>query len=766
VSSLIPRLSTILANSAYEIAVFRASSTTLAGSVDKSAFLSQAIIRTTPILLESISKDSSIIFNDTYRFSKVVTFRAPPFNGIKSTANVAQAIERCFPFFAVPDFTDGSEWLDRDLLEDDDTPVGLYIEFAPFASGVACPDSTQNDETILKIKSSNQDVWPSGDYAVTFTRSPIIGRSFVFPIGGKSASIVYTTGSRGLQVTVTASDAKDEKQRLRLRNVGPVVSQALNRTSFSLTSSICSELSTFFRTLSESLIVSTSESAASCLEHAKLSTLLNPPLTITFENSTGLYATLLQPDASPTASNEAQSFISPLEVIIQLSRVSASALSNDPDGVIGDYLMGLRPSKSLSDVLCEPDWCKPLLNTYTELGSSISPFQVYSSVVFGVWIAFAVLVLFVGLLGVVMSWVWGVVSVRGALAAEMCGKVNGGVSEGMEGVMWDGKYFIGKGSRFPIPSASRSDRRQGPSQPPVLGPHPDLSPQNLHINAMPKLPKSWTSLSPMARKAVWATSALVIISIIVALSVTLTRNSTTASQQTNTDNNGGSSAPIVGPQVTQRALVIANPSDNYLAAVNLMRGYGMPYDLFNVGSGNFNLEVTPNAVGSYSFVVLMASMNDLSSDQQTRLRTYLSTYNIRLVKLNDLPDPATGVAPYDGSGTDADQPAYLTPDGAQLALAAGVQPSILLSTANLWHMPGRITNSSIAKPILMFERNAAYPVDTVAAAILTYPTHQQLSFYVPSGSWSLTSMVLGHIWFSWATRGFYPGFRRIVFSAH
>ncbi|KAJ3399032.1 hypothetical protein HDV05_002101, partial [Chytridiales sp. JEL 0842] len=231
----------------------------------------------------------------------------------------------------------------------------------------------------------------------------------------------------------------------------------------------------------------------------------------------------------------------------------------------------------------------------------------------------------------------------------------------------------------------------------------------------------------------------------------------------------GALPPTVGPlpsfEVNQRVLIIAGPSDDSLAAVNVLRGYGMPYDLYNVGSGDFDLEVTPDAVGAYSFVVLMAAMNSLTPSQHRRLRVYLSSYNVRLVKLNDYPDPGTGVSPYNYLGTAEEQPVYLTAEGADLALAAGVQPSVVLSTFNLWHMPGVISDPEIAKPVLMFQAGAGFPVDTVAAALITYPYYQQLSFYVPSGSWSLTSMVLGHIWFVWGTRGFYPGFRRIMFSA-
>jgi hypothetical protein len=66
----------------------------------------------------------------------------------------------------------------------------------------------------------------------------------------------------------------------------------------------------------------------------------------------------------------------------------------------------------------------------------------------------------------------------------------------------------------------------------------------------------------------------------------------------------------------------------------------------------------------------------------------------------------------------------------------------------------------------MFEPNAEFPVETVAAAIISFPGYQQLSFYVPFGFWSLTSVMLGHVWFNWGTKGFYPGYRRVMFSTH
>jgi uncharacterized protein involved in tellurium resistance len=67
---------------------------------------------------------------------------------------------------------------------------------------------------------------------------------------------------------------------------------------------------------------------------------------------------------------------------------------------------------------------------------------------------------------------------------------------------------------------------------------------------------------------------------------------------------------------------------------------------------------------------------------------------------------------------------------------------------------------------MMFEPNSVYTNNTVAAAVISFPNYKQLSFYVPFGFWSLTSLVLGHVWFAWGTRGFFPGYRRIMFSTH
>ncbi|KAJ3317490.1 hypothetical protein HDU76_001160, partial [Blyttiomyces sp. JEL0837] len=142
---------------------------------------------------------------------------------------------------------------------------------------------------------------------------------------------------------------------------------------------------------------------------------------------------------------------------------------------------------------------------------------------------------------------------------------------------------------------------------------------------------------------------------------------------------------------------------------------------------------------------------------------YQTKYNVPLVVFNDYPDPATGVT---AAGSTADAHSIVMADYS-FAVAAGLQPSLAVSSAGLYHYPATITNPSLAKPILYFEPlQPNWPTQTVAAALITVGSRQQLSFYFPFAWWSTSSMILSHIWVAWGTRGVYQGYRRISWSAH
>jgi hypothetical protein len=59
----------------------------------------------------------------------------------------------------------------------------------------------------------------------------------------------------------------------------------------------------------------------------------------------------------------------------------------------------------------------------------------------------------------------------------------------------------------------------------------------------------------------------------------------------------------------------------------------------------------------------------------------------------------------------------------------------------------------LAKPILLFEPNAQFRETTVAAALLTSKSNQELIFYFPFGAWSETSKILGPLWYKWGLAG-------------
>jgi hypothetical protein len=44
-------------------------------------------------------------------------------------------------------------------------------------------------------------------------------------------------------------------------------------------------------------------------------------------------------------------------------------------------------------------------------------------------------------------------------------------------------------------------------------------------------------------------------------------------------------------------------------------------------------------------------------------------------------------------------------------------------------------------------------------------TYEQLSIYCPLGFWSFDSVIISHYYFGWLTRGLFPGYRLIAFSA-
>ncbi|KAJ3329733.1 hypothetical protein HDU76_007252 [Blyttiomyces sp. JEL0837] len=238
-------------------------------------------------------------------------------------------------------------------------------------------------------------------------------------------------------------------------------------------------------------------------------------------------------------------------------------------------------------------------------------------------------------------------------------------------------------------------------------------------------------------------------------------------------------APVDTPvTVGQKVLVLTKPTEANTSTI-ILQAYGIPFDVVEVPmaglAGNLTLQSNANT-GIYNLIVMTSALtygyningqtvynSALTAAQYAFIYAYQTTFNARLVVLGDFPSPNSGVVALSGT---SDNHNVIFSDF-NFAVNAGLQPSMAIGTTGLYHYPCNITNPTIAKPVLLFDTLAPnWPSQTVAAAVITQGTRQQLSFYLPFAWWSTSSMVLSHIWVQWGTRGLYQGYRRISWSAH
>ncbi|KAJ3302883.1 hypothetical protein HDU76_005449, partial [Blyttiomyces sp. JEL0837] len=205
----------------------------------------------------------------------------------------------------------------------------------------------------------------------------------------------------------------------------------------------------------------------------------------------------------------------------------------------------------------------------------------------------------------------------------------------------------------------------------------------------------------------------------------------------------------------ERVLIISQSGDQALVSGTLTT-YNKPYDVVTV---NMNGLVTPlpalssGTTGLYKLIVVTTLPWGFNTTSLQPVMAYLSSFNAKLVKLNDFADSSLGIAYATGLGYDNGQ----TMSFAQTSFAvnANLQPTLTLSTSGLYHYPVKITNTAIATPVMYYDAIASGPnFQTVSVALIQNPSggtasFQQLSFYIPFATWSGTSKTLNQVWYSW-----------------
>ncbi|KAJ3095132.1 hypothetical protein HDU97_007245 [Phlyctochytrium planicorne] len=250
-----------------------------------------------------------------------------------------------------------------------------------------------------------------------------------------------------------------------------------------------------------------------------------------------------------------------------------------------------------------------------------------------------------------------------------------------------------------------------------------------------------------------------------------------------------STASSQGTPITidQRVLILTTGGvANSETPIYSLKSYSIPYTVLDIQPptgivGNLTLETADGTGALYSLLVMtVGSMaadfgggvfkSVLTDAQWNQIYAYQAKYNVRLVVLNDIPGNAGALGATsranDNWGTSDEQPITIT--SADLANKAGLKTSTPLASTGLYHTPGNVVNGTMATSFISFAPSAAFTSVTSAGVIYNFSTtafpREQMSFFLPFGSWSPTSLILSHIWIQWGTRGTYNGFRRVLMT--
>lgn len=241
-------------------------------------------------------------------------------------------------------------------------------------------------------------------------------------------------------------------------------------------------------------------------------------------------------------------------------------------------------------------------------------------------------------------------------------------------------------------------------------------------------------------------------------------------------------SPVRSTSIFQTTLVFATNAGDAEQAISVLQGYGAPYELYLVPETGFKLPILEaktlckEPVGLYGLIVVLSRVmyddgdqgwtSAFTRQQWRKLYAYQHKYAVRMVQLNIPPALVEGVEGVEPGGCCESEEQFVKLVDTSFIPTAGLRRRPL-STRNLWHYPARILDSDPenTQAFLTFSRNSQFPEKTVAGVIKHYHGYRdEMNFFISGGSWSETTMYLGHVWFTWGFRGLYGGFRRVYFS--
>ncbi|KAF7558001.1 hypothetical protein G7Z17_g337 [Cylindrodendrum hubeiense] len=247
-------------------------------------------------------------------------------------------------------------------------------------------------------------------------------------------------------------------------------------------------------------------------------------------------------------------------------------------------------------------------------------------------------------------------------------------------------------------------------------------------------------------------------------------SSSAASSSTSSSSNAGDAT------VDSTVLIIAADSDTASTASLGLLSYGIPYEIVIRGSaGPLPSLNSSSTQGNYGSIIIMSSIavssssgwgSALTDDQWTALYTYQTSFNVRMVRLNEYPGSEFGTTPVGPGCCDGllDQTISFT-DVSDFP-TANINKNAGVSTLGLWHVPATITDTSTTKQVAKFGITTGFTSDSVAGVINNFSDgREQFVWFIGwAPAWSLTSNFLQHAHIHWMTRGLFLGKRKIHLS--
>ncbi|CAI6097229.1 unnamed protein product [Clonostachys chloroleuca] len=230
--------------------------------------------------------------------------------------------------------------------------------------------------------------------------------------------------------------------------------------------------------------------------------------------------------------------------------------------------------------------------------------------------------------------------------------------------------------------------------------------------------------------------------------------------------------------VDSTILILAKDETTAKLGSDGLLAYGIPFQHHIVPQAGVDLPVLNDTLthGRFGGIIVMSAVSydygtgigwrsAITDAQWASVYAYQSTFNVRLVRIDEYPGPSTGTTPAAGGCCDStvDQKVYFT-DTSSFP-SAGLVTNAQVITTGLYHVPASITDASTTRQVAAFTAVSGN-AGGVAGVINNFNGREQFVWFTTwAPSWSMTSSWLQHAHIHWMTRGVFVGKRKIFLNA-